>query len=86
MFKQDEWDGASRQPPSDEDAREITSFSGKATVHSSSATYKIMADSLENDAGNPPQSRYANPTRSDTAPSVVMWPRMDFSMDRARGQ
>jgi hypothetical protein len=35
--------------------------------------------------GTPRESRYTTTTRSDMAPSVVMRPRMDLCMDRARG-
>ncbi len=71
--------GQRRQEPSDEQAAKAAALWGSDPVHPTSAAYRVIAESIEEDLSDN-GARYTNPAR---ALQVLKRPRYDPSKDRA---
>ncbi len=70
--------GQRRQEPTDEEAAKAAALWGSDPVHPTSAAYRLIAESLEEDLRDD-DARYTNPTR---AVQIKKKPRYDPSLDR----
>jgi hypothetical protein len=70
--------GQRRQEPTDEEAAKAAALWGSDPVHPTSAAYRLIAESLEEDLRDD-DARYTNPTR---AAQTKKKPRYDPSLDR----